>query len=51
LKLSRCFSAAFVFKGNSYANRNKTPRPETIKKIEFSLQNLGKELSQVHFCQ
>jgi predicted RNase H-like HicB family nuclease len=34
-----------------YANGNKTPRPETIKRIEFSLQNLGKELSQVHFCQ
>jgi predicted RNase H-like HicB family nuclease len=33
-----------------YANGNKTPRPETIKRIEFSLQNLGKELSQVHFC-
>jgi predicted RNase H-like HicB family nuclease len=34
-----------------YANGNKIPRTDTIRKIEFSLQNLGKELSQVHFYQ
>jgi predicted RNase H-like HicB family nuclease len=33
-----------------YANGNKTPRPEIIKKMEVSLQSFAKELSQVHFC-
>ncbi|MDR2359076.1 MAG: DNA-binding protein [Prevotellaceae bacterium] len=32
-----------------YANGNKIPKTQTIKKIEYSLQNFGKELTQVHF--
>jgi predicted RNase H-like HicB family nuclease len=33
-----------------YANGNKTPKRQTIKKIEYSLQTFGKELTQTHFC-
>ncbi|MDR1342053.1 MAG: type II toxin-antitoxin system HicB family antitoxin [Prevotellaceae bacterium] len=33
-----------------YANGNRVPRMETVRKIESSLQDLGKELCQVHFC-
>jgi predicted RNase H-like HicB family nuclease len=33
-----------------YANGNRAPRMETVRKIESSLQDLGKELCQVRFC-
>ena len=32
-----------------YATGRKHPRPETVHKIEYSLQNLSKDLSQVRF--
>jgi hypothetical protein len=32
-----------------YATGRKRPRPKTIHKIEYSLQNLSKDLSQVRF--
>ena len=32
-----------------YANGRKRPRPATIQKIEYSLQNLSRDLSQVRF--
>jgi predicted RNase H-like HicB family nuclease len=32
-----------------YANGNKTPKAQTIKKIEYSLHHFGKELQQLKF--
>ena len=34
-----------------YATGRKRPRPETVHRIEYSLQNLSKELSQVRFSK
>ena len=33
-----------------YATGRKRPRPDTVHKIEHSLHNLSKDLSQVRFC-
>jgi hypothetical protein len=34
-----------------YATGHKRPRPVTVHKIEYSLQNLSKDLSQVRFSE